>query len=160
MRRSQKERRSRLPTSFTPKGKNVVRQYFAQRCHGGRNPLRVGVIAAGSIYYLQDEGYLRHPTTETPVLRTPWIVESFLNGVCHAARFDRGGRCWIDKTMSGRSDMAVVRSLRDGRHKQVAVRVLQLHDDLGLCHEPTHYPSLPNLRFYRRRAHAGLRCAA
>ena len=35
----------------------MIRQYFAPRCRGGSNPLRVGVIATGSIYYLQDESY-------------------------------------------------------------------------------------------------------
>ena len=50
--------------------------------------------------------------------------------------------------------MAVVRSLRDGRRQQVAVRILQLHDDLGLSKEPTRYPSLPDLHFYRRQARA------
>jgi hypothetical protein len=34
--------------------------------------------------------------------------------------------------------------------QQVAVRTLTLHDDLGLCKEPTTYPSFPDLRFYRR----------
>ena len=34
----------------------MLRQYYAQRCRGGDNPLRVGVIAVGSIYYLQDQG--------------------------------------------------------------------------------------------------------
>ena len=48
--------------------------------------------------------------------------------------------------------MAVIRSLRDGRRHQVAVRTLQLHDDLGLSKQVTHYPPLPDLRFYRRQA--------
>lgn len=137
----------------------MFRQYYAQRCRGGSNPLRVGVIAIGSIYYLQDDDYLRHPATSTPIMRTPWIVEAFLNGVCHAARLDRDTGRWVDKTVSGRSDMAVVRSLRDGRRKRVAVRLLQLHDDLGLWgEEPTAYPSLPDLRLHRRMSRR-LHCA-
>ena len=132
----------------------MLRQYFAQRCRGGSNPLRVGVIAVGSIYYLQDDAYLCHPGTSTPDLRTPWIVEAFLNGVIHAARLDRETGRWVDKTVSGRSDMAVVRSLRDGRRKEIAVRLLQLHDDLGLWSgEPAEYPPLPDLQLYRKGRH-------
>lgn len=132
----------------------MLRQYFAQRCRGGSNPLRVGVIAIGSIYYLQDDAYLRQPGIAAPDLRTPWIVEAFLNGVMHAARFDRETGRWIDKTVSGRSDIAIVRSLRDGRHKEVTVRLLQLHDDLGLWNgEPAEYPPLPDLRLYRKGQH-------
>lgn len=35
----------------------MIRQYRAHRRRGGANPLGVGVIAAGSIYYLQDRGF-------------------------------------------------------------------------------------------------------
>ena len=135
----------------------MIRQYYAQHCQGGPNPLRVGVIATGAIYYLQDEGYLRHPDRETPVCRAPWIVEGFLNGICHAARLDPESGRWVDKTMSHRSDLAAVRSLRDGRRKQIAVRLLQFHEDMGLWFEPTFYPPLPDLRFYRRRRHTAVR---
>lgn len=128
----------------------MIRQYYAQHCQGGRNPLRVGVIAVGAIYYLQDDRYLRNPSREAPVCRAPWIVEGFLNGVCHAARRDPHTGQWLDMTMSHRSDMAVVRSLRDGRRKEVAVRILQLHEDMGLWFEPTYYPPLPDLGFYRQ----------
>ena len=131
----------------------MIRQYFAQRFQGGTNPLRVGVVAAGSIFYLQGEGFFRDSHGSRAVCRTPWIVESFLNGQCHATRRDPVTGRWLDTFVSGRSDMAVVRSLRDGRRQQVAVRTLQLHDDLGLWKEPTRYPPLPDLRFYRRQAH-------
>lgn len=47
--------------------------------------------------------------------------------------------------------MAVVRSLRDGRRRTVAVRLLILHDDLGLAKGVTAYPTLPDLRLYRCR---------
>ena len=132
----------------------MIRQYFAQRSQGGTNPLRVGVVAAGSIVYLQDEGFFRDRHGGRAVCRTPWIVEAFLNGRCCAARRDPATGRWLDTFVSGRSDMAVVRSLRDGRRQQVTVRTLQLHDDLGLWKEPTRYPPLPDLRFYRRRARA------
>ena len=130
----------------------MIRQYFAQRFQGGANPLRVGVVATGSIFYLQDEGFFRDRHGGTAVCRTPWIVEGFLNGQCHAARRDPATGRWLDTFLSGRSDMAVLRSLRDSRRQQVAVRILQLHDDLELSKEPTRYPSLPDLRFYRRQA--------
>jgi len=34
----------------------MIRQYGGQRRQGGANPLGVGVIATGSIYYLLDRG--------------------------------------------------------------------------------------------------------
>jgi hypothetical protein len=35
----------------------MIRQYKAHRRRRGYNPLGVGVIAIGSIYYLQDRGF-------------------------------------------------------------------------------------------------------
>ncbi len=35
-----------------------------------------------------------------------------------------------------------------------AVRLLQLHDELGLTKGITYYPTLPDLRFYRCRPRA------
>jgi len=58
---------------------------------------------------------------------------------------------WEDVVISGRSDTAVVRSLRDGRRTTVAVRFLQVHDDLGLTKQPTGYPSFPEMPFFRGR---------
>ena len=51
--------------------------------------------------------------------------------------------------------MAVVRSLRDGRRQTVAVRLLVMHDDLGLAKGTAAYPTLPDLRLYRRRPCTG-----
>lgn len=130
----------------------MMRQYFAHRRRGGDNPLGVGVVAVGSIYYLQDQGFFRDRFTGRATCRTLWVVEAFLNGLYHAARRDPTTGRWISIYMSGRSDMAVVRSLRDGRRQEVAVRTLELHDDLGLWKEPTAYPSFPDLRLYRRRS--------
>ena len=45
--------------------------------------------------------------------------------------------------------MAVVRSLRNGRRRQVAVRILVLHEDEGLRRDPATYPDLPRLRAER-----------
>ena len=53
-------RPGRLPDPARTGG-GMIRQYGAQRRRGGVNPLGVGVIAAGSIYYLQDRDLLRSP---------------------------------------------------------------------------------------------------
>ena len=127
----------------------MIRQYYAQRRQGGNNPLGVGTIAGGSIHYLQDEGYFGARHGEAPVCRNPWIVEAFLNGPCHAARRDPRTGKWTSTHVSGRSDTAMVRSLRDGRRRIVAVRTLQLHEELGLSKGLQRYPSKPDLRFYR-----------
>jgi hypothetical protein len=129
----------------------MIRQYKAQRRRGGYNPLGVGVISVGSIYYLQDRGFFHDRFGGRAICRNPWIVEAFLNGTFHAARRNRETGCWEDAVISGRSDTAVVRSLRDGRRTTVAVRVLQLHDDFGLTKQTTSYPSFPEMRFFRGR---------
>ena len=51
--------------------------------------------------------------------------------------------------------MAVIRSLRDGRRRTVAVRLLVLHDDLGLAKGIAACPTLPDLRLYRCGPSAG-----
>jgi len=105
------------------------------------------VVAAGTIVYLQDEGWWRDRHRGRPVCRNPWIVTAFLNGICAAARRNRDTGLWEDVHVSRRSDMAIVRSLRDGRQRQVAVRTLILHEDEGLVQQPTFYPTLPDMRF-------------
>lgn len=128
----------------------MIRQYYAQRAHGGDNPLRVGTVAAGSIFYLQDEEFFRDRFGGTAVCRTPWQVLGFLNGTVGAARRNRDTGRWEDAYRSGRSDMALVRSLRDARLvRTVAVRALVLHDDLGLVKQPTPCPDLPDVRRFR-----------
>ncbi len=128
----------------------MLRHYYAQRRRGGVNPLGVGVVAIGSIYRLNHD-FTCDDETPSDKRRTSWIVEGFLNGQCHAARRDRATGRWISLFISGRSDMAVIRSLRTGRRRSVPIRVLQQHDDHGLWRDPTAYPSLPDLRLYRRR---------
>lgn len=122
----------------------MMRQYYAQRAQGGHNPLRVGVIAVGSAYYLQEAAFFRDRDGKA-ACRTPWTVEAFLNGICGAARRNRDTGLWEDAYRSRRSDMALVRSLRD-RHqvRRVSVRLLILHDELGLWQQPTAYPTLPD----------------
>ena len=128
------------------------RQYRAQRRQGGANPLGVGIIAAGSIFYLQDETFFRGCHRGHAICRNPWLVEAFLNGTVAAGRKNPSTGRWEDVYVAGRADMAVLRSLRDGKRRQVAIRILILHDDLGLFPEPSSYPSLPDLRLYRCRA--------
>jgi hypothetical protein len=129
-----------------------MRQYGAQRRRGGHNPLRVGVVAAGTIFYLQDESWWRDRYRGRPVCRNPWIVAAFLNGTVAAGRRNRDPGLWEDVYLSGRSDTAIVRSLRDGRQRQVAVRILILHEDEGLVRHPALYPTLPDMRFWRTGA--------
>ena len=127
----------------------MLRQYYAQRARGGHNPLRVGVIPVGAIFYLQNESWWRDRFRGPGVCREPWIIDAFLNGTTGASRRNRDTGLWESTYRAGRSDMAVVRSLRDGRRRQVAMRTLQLLEELGLVQQPTDYPSLPDLRFYR-----------
>jgi hypothetical protein len=127
----------------------MIRQYHAQRRRGGPNPLGVGVIPAGAIFYLQDEGWWRDRYRGAPTCRNPWIVEAFLNGTIGAARRNRETGLWEDVHAAGRSDMALVRSLRDGRRRQVAVRTLILHEEHGLSLGPCRYPDLPDMRLWR-----------
>jgi len=130
----------------------MMRQYGAQRCRGGDNPLRVGLVAVGSLFYLQNEGFFRDRYGGRAVCRDPWQLLAFENGLLHAARRDAETGLWRSSPWSGRSDMAVVRFLRDGRQRSVSVRLLILHDDLGLTKGTTTYPTLPDLRFYRCRS--------
>ena len=127
----------------------MIRQYQAQRRIGGTNPLGIGVIAVGSIFYLQDQAFYSRFGGRA-VCRNPWIVEAFLNGTVGAARRNRDTGLWESAYISGRPDTAIMRSLRDGKRATVAVRVLILYDDLGLTKGLTAYPSQPDLRLYRR----------
>ena len=135
----------------------MIRQYFAGRCRGGDNPLRVGTIAVGAIYYLQDDHWWRDRYRGSPQCRDPWIVEAFLNGLLGAARRDPATGHWLSLYIAGRSDMAIVRSLRTGRRRDIAVRVLQAHDDASLYPVCPAYPTLPTpaaIRRYRRTRRA------
>ncbi len=138
----------------------MIRQYHAQRCQGGANPLRVGVIPAGAIFYIQEDFWWRDRFRGWPTCREPWIVESFLNGIIAAARRDPDTGFWVNVYAARRSDMAVIRSLRSGRRQQIAVRTLILHEDEGLRRDEAAYPSLPSLTYCQHAAAGGVRCAA
>ena len=129
----------------------MIRQYFAhrRRGRGGCNPLGVGVIPVGAIFYIQNEGWWRDRYRGAPICRNPWMVEAFLNGTLAAARRNPETGMWQDLYLAGRSDTALVRSLRDGRRYRIAVRVLILHAEHSLAAQPCAYPDLPSLRRYR-----------
>lgn len=127
----------------------MMRQYHASPRRGGDNPYGVGIIASGSIYYLQDESYWRDRFKGRPICREPWIVEAFLNGSIGAARLSPLTGKWENRTAGRRSDIAIVRSLRDGRRRTIAVRILILHDERGLSKEPTAYPTLPKFSSFK-----------
>ena len=110
----------------------MLRQYHAPRRLGGDNPLGVGTVAIGAVFYLQDDGHWRHRYRGVAVCRAPWIVEAFLHGHYHAARRDPATGHWLSLAVANRTDLALVRSLRDGRRTTVAIRTLQLHEDEGL----------------------------
>ena len=121
----------------------MLRQYFAQRCRGGDNPLRIGTIAIGAIYYIQPDHWWRDRYRGAPTCREPWMVEAFFNGTVEAAYRDLETREWRSLYIRGRSDFALIRSLRSGRKRRIAVRTLQLHDDEGLSPGVQSYPTLP-----------------
>jgi hypothetical protein len=121
----------------------MMRQYFAQRRQGGPNPYGVGVIPIGAIFYIQDESFWRERFRGRPTCRNPWIVEAFLNGTLGAARKNAATGKWEDAYISHRSDIAVVRSLRNNKRRHIAVRLLILHEDEGHSASPLQYPTLP-----------------
>jgi hypothetical protein len=128
----------------------MFRQYYAQRARGGDNPLRVGVIPIGASFYLQDEAVFRSRHNQAPIFRTLWTVEAFLNGTVGAARRNPETGMWDDAYIAGRSDTALVRSLRDRRYvRKVAINTLILHDDLSLWKDMPGYPSLPDTQRLR-----------
>ncbi|MDD2878347.1 MAG: hypothetical protein PHT60_13955 [Acidiphilium sp.] len=128
----------------------MLRQYFASPFMGGNNPLRIGTIAVGSIYYIQDDGWWHDRFRGAPVCRDPWIVEAFLNGVCAAARRNPDTGRWDDVYLAGRSDLAIVRSLRTGKRQIVTVRILKLADDEGHHRIWPTYPDHPAAHLVER----------
>ena len=79
----------------------MIRQYSAQRSRGGYNPLRVGTIPVGAIFYLQPDHWWRDRNRPNPACQNPVIVEAFLNGVMHACRRDAHTGQWRDAVIAG-----------------------------------------------------------
>ena len=109
----------------------MIRQYYAHRRQGGHNPLRIGVIPAGAMFYLQPDWWWRdryrgHRGAGSVDCR------GFLNAKLAAARRNPLTGRWEDIYVARRSDFALLRSLRRGRRQVVAVHVLILHEDEGL----------------------------
>jgi hypothetical protein len=100
---------------------------------------RCRVIPGGAIFYIRDEGWRRDRYRGAPICRNPWIVEASLNATLAAARRDPDTGMWQDRYLVGRSDPAVVVSLRDGRRHRIAVRVLILHEEHGPAARPCSY---------------------
>ncbi|GEN64525.1 MULTISPECIES: hypothetical protein [Acetobacter] len=119
------------------------RQYYTSPFQGSDNPLRVGTVPVGAIFYLPA------PQRGRPERASRWIVEAFLNGTqAAAARHPQTG-LWEDRYISGRSDLAVMRSLRDGRRTHLSVRLLEQMVLEG--NGPGTYPDLPDVsRFHNR----------
>jgi len=69
----------------------------------------VGIIAVGSIFYFQDNGFWRARFGAQPVPRNPWIVEAFLNGELRAARRDPRSGSWMPIVMGNQTDTALLR---------------------------------------------------
>lgn len=122
----------------------MLRQYYTSPFMGGNNPLCVGTIAVGSIYYIQDDRWWRDRLRGAPVFRDPWIVEAFLNGVCAACRLNPTTRKWESVFIKGRSDTALIRSLRTGKQREIAVRSLRMAEDEGHYRDMPTYPDLPS----------------
>jgi len=132
----------------------MIRQYYTSPFLGGDNPLRVGTIATGNVYHIP-AGPI--PTGRMTPRTRPWIVEGFLNGVYTAAGRDPHTGRWFDRVISGRSDLAVLRCLSNGRRQSVAVHLLRHYEDAGHEDIGNRRPVVPDLdRFYRRqtRTHA------
>ncbi|MBO1360273.1 hypothetical protein J2D73_10790 [Acetobacter sacchari] len=118
----------------------MFRQYYTSPFQGGDNPLRVGTIAAGTIFHIH---HCRKSTR-------PWILEAFLNGEYTAARRNPRTGHWENVFISGRSDLAVLRSLTNGLRRTLTVNHLQHMVEEGAAPE-ARYPTLPDVtRFYRR----------
>ena len=124
----------------------MIRQYGAQRRRGGNNPLRVGTIPSRAIVHLQDNSWWRDRYRGRPVCREPWMVEGFLNGTIGAGRRNAETGRWEDVVIAGRSDKALIRLLRTGRRRQIAVRLLVLHEDMDLRADAAPYPTLPAIK--------------
>lgn len=125
----------------------MLRQYNAPHQQGGHNPLGVGVIPTGAIFYLQDDHVLRRG--DKPICRAPWQVVGWLPRRIEATRRSEDGK-WRPSFNSRPMTTAIVKSLRDGRTAYVSAHMLEVHEDIGLRADPSDYPDKPNLDLWRR----------
>ena len=71
------------------------------------------------------------------------MVEAFFNGTMGAARRNPHTGLWESRYLARRSDVAVIRSLRDGLQRELAIRSLILHEEACLRRDRPTYPDLP-----------------
>ena len=114
----------------------MIRQYGAathRRERIGGRPRAVGTIPVGTIVYVQDGvGPFGPPSRHfQPERRNPWIVECWHPREACAAAWQNGN--WERRYLTG-GHMATVRSLRDGRRRQVADWLLLASSENGGHH--------------------------
>ncbi len=69
----------------------MMRQYYnTQRCRGGNNPLRVGVLAVGAVFYIQDENYVRSRHGEAAICRARAVQRCWMGCTEAALLHTRG----------------------------------------------------------------------
>lgn len=103
----------------------MIRQYNPQRFRTV-NGRRIGTVPVGTIAYIQDS-MRPFGSVEFPVCRNPWIVTAWHNREYFPCVQNRPEVQY----MTG-GHLATVRSLRDGRIKQVADWLLLRCEDAGL----------------------------
>ena len=126
----------------------MLRQYNGPSYKGGFNPLYVGTIPIGAVFYLQDPHVLRRG--EAAIRRNPWMVIAWLPRRIEAWGRDKNGNWTIPTYVASNMDEALVQSLRDGRITRIRYHVLKLHEELGLYRDPYNYPDSPDLKLYCR----------
>lgn len=100
----------------------MTHQHGAQRYYRLADGRKIGTIAVGSIFYIQDwHKPLGLPRYAPMIRREPWIVEAWLPRIyALTGRAMRGGH------------LAQVRSLRTGRRETVSDWILLQCEELGL----------------------------
>lgn len=98
---------------------------------------------------------MAQPLSRRDTCHNPWIIEAFLDGTMGAVRRKPRTGFWESRTLAWRSDVAVVRSLRDGRRREVAIRLLILDKqaDLRRDAKPSGNICAPHRPLRRRDSH-------
>jgi len=104
----------------------MLHQCHAQRFRWWRGK-RVGTVPIGTIIYIQDGVRPLTGLSQPVTTRNPWLVEAWLSR--DYSLYRSGG--WTTVKCAG-GHLALVRSLRDGRHQLVADWVLLACMDAGL----------------------------